>query len=312
MIGAQLLLLSIAVSLSFDEEGACPLGSFEKDVEGVLEAKIERDMRPDIRIGVVIKEIERAWVLSVETSATGEHHTREVTLASCALAKRAAVSIVALTLDRLLFRAAPITDAPPEPRVSRVSRAPIVADAAPVASAEQKSELGGIARAEVAFVNGVLPNPTAAVAFSGGITGGVWSVEGSLSVYVAQETRLADRLDVGGKVGLSSAALRGCRFFAGADLSLCTGAEVGVLIATPFGAVDEKRASLPWAAFVFGPAFSTPVVPGTSLCFRLEGILPVGPRFTLESVEGGEVVERPLFTPWPVALRLGLGGEISW
>lgn len=300
MIGAQLLFMSIAVHLSFDAESACSLVSLERDVEGVLAAELERESRPDIRIHVAIKEeTERAWVLSIETSATGEHHTREVTFASCALAKRAAVSIVALTLDRLFFQAAPISRAPIRPSTP---------SAAASSRAVEERELAGIARADLEWVAGVLPNPTLAIAFAGGIAGEAWRAEGSATFYVAQETTLPDRLDVGGKVALASAAVRGCWLPGVLDLSVCTGVEAGLLRATPIGALEAKQTSLPWAAAVVGPTISYPLVTGAALRFRLEAIAPVGSRFTFESAQG----ERALFEPWPVALRLGLGGEILW
>jgi hypothetical protein len=192
-------------------------------------------------------------------------------------------------------------------------RTPIIAQAlVSTAAREAGAELTGLLRADLGWVAGVLPNPTLAIAFAGGLASGSWRGEVALTFFLAQETTLPDRADVGGKVALLSGALRGCRSAWFPDLSLCTGAELGILSASPFGAIDEKKATLPWAAFSLGPTISYPIAPGAALRFRLEGVLPFGSRVALLAVERGELVERPLFTPWPIALRLGLGGEIFW
>lgn len=214
--------------------------------------------------------------------------------------------------------------APPErPVAGQVPAAPIVrvAGSAPVfasrepepepaprPAAARKPRLRGALRfAGVADLGSVL-EATGGLTWAAALLGRLWRVELS-GLWLAPRTSRPDPTrEVGARVGLLAAALRGCLTptMGRLEIPLCGGLEVGALRGVGVGIGDAASDALPWLAVNAGPGLMFAPIPRLALTLQVDLVVPTLPA-VFEVGGYGEV-----YRGGRAAARAALGIEVRF
>lgn len=174
--------------------------------------------------------------------------------------------------------------------------------AAPVPPTPARDPLRGAVRLAGVFDQGSLSAPTGGPALALALLRGRWRVELGALYLAPQVARPAPDRDLGARLSLGSASLRGCavgRLAARLELAGCGGLEAGALIGQAVGAEvgPARPRANPWLAGLAGAAVSFTPRPRLALVLDLGAAVPlVRPAFTLEGFG-------TLFKTQPAAFR---------
>jgi hypothetical protein len=180
-------------------------------------------------------------------------------------------------------------------------------DERPERSAPPTSRPGGFVAARGLFSWGGAPGAGGAVALGGGIRFARWRIVLEALIDLPRHAWLEDA-DAGARIGLGTAALRGCHTPGGerVEVPLCAGFEAGAMWARGFGLAEPRNAVVPWGAFALGTGLAVIVHRRVAVRMDVEGVVPMRrPRFVIE--DRGAV-----YRPAPIGARAGAALEIRF
>jgi hypothetical protein len=286
-----------AVALSWDAPEGCPSAA---DVQDEVTRIVGEHERRQVTIRAQARQNERGWTLELHTRAGDEEGERTVQGATCEEVAKAAVVIIALSIDPDVMGA---VQPPPPPTLPLPSPEPPPRPPTPPpeTAAWHAVVLSG---AGVSFATP--PGATPFVWAAGGLRMG--RIAGHAGVMMAAETSESAPLlpSAGGSFWLISAFGRGCLapLLGRLEVWGCGGLEIDRLAARGYGVTRPGSGSDIW----FAPAIG--VEPGWAVASSLRVALPMWAAFPLDRRNFTLAGVGPLFRTSVVLPRVSLALQV--
>jgi hypothetical protein len=278
------------MDLSWDAPEGCPSAA---DIRAEVTRIVGDRERRRVTVRAQARQEERGWTLELRTRAGDEEGERTLQAATCEEVAKAAVVIIALTIDPDEMAAAPPSPprAAPEPRPPPLLPPPRPTAPPNTTQAWYAAVLSG---AGVSFAT-----PPGAALFlwlAGGVRAGRIAAHAGVSVgtETSESAPLPSAPSAGGKFWLISAFGRGCvapllgRF----EIWGCGGLEIDRLAASGYGVTSPGSGHGVWLAPAIG------VEPGWAVARTVRVTLPAWIAFPLDR-PSFQLAELPAATPNP-------------
>ena len=265
------------IQLTWRAPDACPDAAVVREHIAAQVAELDgprRRVAAEAVVDATLIEDEAGFRLDLSVSTAGAVVLREVRSHDCALLARATGIIVGISVDAGLgveqiaaemdLQAEAAGDdqsRPPEVRTEEASADPTeegVTTEDRFETTPPRSEpvpIDAVLRIAGGVDAGILPGVGGGLDVSLGATGRWWRAEGHASHWFSRRDEFEDEPGVGGELSLWSGGVRGCFVpaFGRLEVPVCTGVELGQVVAEGFGGTVNFDARDLWAGVVLAP-----------------------------------------------------------